>query len=83
MDLKGIYTANANRYCDAEALYQRCGKSGVLLPKISSGTTSEALTLTSEAVPSPIMPSTMASPTSTSPTIMVLHTAAPKKRWAD
>ena len=37
MDLKGIYTANANRYCDAEALYQRCGKSGVLLPKISLG----------------------------------------------
>ena len=37
MDLKGIYTANANRYCDAEALYQRCGKSGVLLSKISLG----------------------------------------------
>ena len=37
MDLKGIYTADANRYGDAEALYQRCGKSGVLLPKISLG----------------------------------------------
>ena len=33
MDLKGIYTADANRYGDAEALYKRCGKSGVLLPK--------------------------------------------------
>lgn len=37
MDLKGIYTADANRYGDAEALYQRCGKSGVLLPKVSLG----------------------------------------------
>ena len=37
MDLKGIYTADANRYGDAEALYQRCGKRGVLLPKVSLG----------------------------------------------
>lgn len=37
MDLKGIYTADANRYADAEALYNRCGKSGILLPKISLG----------------------------------------------
>ena len=37
MDLKGIYTADANRYGDAEAFYQRCGKSGVLLPKVSLG----------------------------------------------
>ena len=37
MDLKGIYTADANRYGEAEALYKRCGKSGVLLPKISLG----------------------------------------------
>ncbi len=29
MDLKGIYTADANRYTDPEALYKRCGKSGV------------------------------------------------------
>ncbi len=29
MDLKGIYTADANRYGDAEALYKTCGKSGV------------------------------------------------------
>ena len=26
MDLKGIYTASAQRYADAEAFYQRCGK---------------------------------------------------------
>lgn len=37
MDLKGKYTACADRYDDSEALYQRCGKSGVLLPKISLG----------------------------------------------
>lgn len=37
MELKGIYTADAHRYDDSEALYQWCGKSGVLLPKISLG----------------------------------------------
>ena len=37
MDLKGIYTASAQRYADAEAFYQRCGNCGVLLPKVSLG----------------------------------------------
>ncbi len=37
MDLKGIYTASAQRYADAEAFYQRCGNSGVLFPKVSLG----------------------------------------------
>ena len=37
MDIKERYTASANRYGDAEALYRRCGKSGILLPKISLG----------------------------------------------
>lgn len=37
MELKGIYTADAHRYVGSEALYQRCGKNGVLLPKISLG----------------------------------------------
>lgn len=37
MDLKGIYTADNHRYDDAEAMYQRCGRSGVMLPKISLG----------------------------------------------
>ncbi len=37
MDLKGNYTADAHRYDDSVALYRRCGKSGVLLPKISLG----------------------------------------------
>ncbi len=37
MDVKGFYTADANRYGGAEALYARCGKSGVLLPKVSLG----------------------------------------------
>ncbi len=37
MELKTNYTASAQRYADAEALYQRCGKSGILLPKISLG----------------------------------------------
>lgn len=37
MELKGNYTASESRYADAEALYRRCGKSGVLLPKVSLG----------------------------------------------
>lgn len=37
MDLKGIYTASAQRYADAEVFYQRCGNSGALLPKVSLG----------------------------------------------
>lgn len=37
MDLKGIYTASAQRYADAEVFYQKCGNSGVLLPKVSLG----------------------------------------------
>lgn len=37
MELKGIYQADANRYADSDALCKRCGKSGVLLPKISLG----------------------------------------------
>lgn len=37
MDLKGIYTVSAQRYADAEVFYQRCGNSGVLLPKVSLG----------------------------------------------
>lgn len=37
MDIKGRYMAAANRYDDAEALYQRCGKSGIRLPKVSLG----------------------------------------------
>lgn len=37
MDLKGIYTASAERYSDSETMYKRCGRSGVMLPKISLG----------------------------------------------
>ncbi len=37
MDLKERYLASAQRYADSEALYKRCGKSGILLPKISLG----------------------------------------------
>lgn len=37
MELKDRYLACATRYEDGEALYQRCGKSGILLPKISLG----------------------------------------------
>ena len=37
MELKGIYTAHADRYNDSDAMYRRCGRSGVLLPKISLG----------------------------------------------
>lgn len=85
MDIKGIYHADANRYSDAEALYKRCGKSGILLPKISLGfwhnfgevdpyERSRAITT---------MPSTMVSPTSTWLTTMDLHTVVQRKRWAD
>ena len=37
MDLTAKYTASANRYCDAGDLCKRCGRSGILLPKISLG----------------------------------------------
>ena len=36
MILKGTYTASEQRYAD-ESLYARCGRSGVLLPKVSLG----------------------------------------------
>ena len=37
MNLKKIYAPAENRYDDSEAMFCRCGKSGVLLPKISLG----------------------------------------------
>lgn len=37
MNLKERYVAAENRYDDANNLYLRCGRSGVLLPKISLG----------------------------------------------
>jgi len=37
MELKGIYTASEHRYDKAEQMYQRCGRSGVMLPKVSLG----------------------------------------------
>ena len=37
MDLKGIYIADEHRYDHSEQMYQRCGSSGVLLPKVSLG----------------------------------------------
>lgn len=37
MDLKGFYTASASRYDGSETMYRRCGRSGVMLPKISLG----------------------------------------------
>lgn len=85
MDLKGIYTADANRYGDAEALYKRCGKSGVLLPKVSLGfwhnfggvdPYERSRAITHYAFDHGIT-------TSTLPTTMVLHTEAQKKPWAD
>lgn len=36
MNLKGIYTPSEERY-DREDIYNRCGNSGILLPKISLG----------------------------------------------
>lgn len=37
MDLKTVYTASALRYNESETMYRRCGRSGVLLPKVSLG----------------------------------------------
>ena len=37
MDLKERYIANTGRYDLSESMYRRCGRSGVLLPKISLG----------------------------------------------
>lgn len=37
MNLKERYTASPQRYGDAGNMYRRCGKSGVMLPKISLG----------------------------------------------
>lgn len=37
MELKQRYTAAADRYGRSEQMYRRCGRSGVLLPKISLG----------------------------------------------
>lgn len=37
MDIKTFYNASEDRYADSDALYCRCGHSGVMLPKISLG----------------------------------------------
>lgn len=35
--MEDIYMASPNRYDESDVIYQRCGKSGVLLPKLSLG----------------------------------------------
>lgn len=37
MDLKGLYKAEEHRYDNGDALFVRCGCSGVMLPKVSLG----------------------------------------------
>lgn len=37
MDIKGLYIADDHRYDDGERLFARCGRSGVMLPKVSLG----------------------------------------------
>ncbi|MBO4316261.1 MAG: aldo/keto reductase [Prevotella sp.] len=37
MELKTKYTASPDRYMNSEQMHRRCGRSGVLLPKISLG----------------------------------------------
>ena len=37
MDTKGLYKADKHRYDNSDALYSRCGRSGVMLPKVSLG----------------------------------------------
>ena len=37
MNIKQHYEAAESRYENSEVLYERCGRSGVLLPKVSLG----------------------------------------------
>lgn len=37
MDLKGLYKAEEHRYENGDALFVRCGRRGVMLPKVSLG----------------------------------------------
>ncbi len=37
MNLKGLYKADEHRYDNGDALFVRCGCSGVMLPKVSLG----------------------------------------------
>ena len=37
MELKGTYIADKQRYQNMEKMYARCGRSGVLLPRVSLG----------------------------------------------
>lgn len=37
MNLKGLYKADEHRYDNGDALFVRCGRSGVMLPKVSLG----------------------------------------------
>lgn len=37
MNLKGLYKAEEHRYDNGDALFVRCGRSGVMLPKVSLG----------------------------------------------
>lgn len=37
MNLKGLYKAEEHRYENGDALFVRCGRSGVMLPKVSLG----------------------------------------------
>lgn len=37
MDIKNVYLADEHRYDHAEQLFVRCGRSGVMLPKVSLG----------------------------------------------
>ena len=37
MDTRERYTASSDRYATAATFYRRCGKSGVMLPKVSLG----------------------------------------------
>ena len=37
MEIKDTYIANALRYAASTSMYRRCGRSGILLPKVSLG----------------------------------------------
>ena len=85
MELRNRYMAAESRYDENNIMYRRCGRSGVLLPKVSLGfwhnfgandpfERSRAITHYA---------STTASPTSTLPTITARPMAVPRKPWDD
>ena len=82
--MKELYFADQNRY-DNGMEYERCGRSGVLLPKVSLGFWHNfgSVIPMNGVVRSPIMPLIMVSPTSIWPTTTDLYMVRLKRQWED